>query len=185
MTLGEVVGHLFVGSHHVFVGLTRFGHDVEVGPEFDGTGGDIGVEAPTLEGGEHGLEDHPAQGSPVGLFLRFAETAVAPVHGVRLGQTPFQRSVLVVDLLHDGGHQLELVDHDRHPVAVGRGVGLEQGRVVGPAARDDVFDLPGPPGFVGHVGVIEICAHLVLVDPTQLAVHQRLVRVVAHALVAQ
>ena len=82
VTLGEVVGHLVIGGHHVLVGLAGAGHDVEVGPQLDGTGGDVGVQAPALEGREHGLEDHPAQRSPVGFLLGFTQTTVAPVHGV-------------------------------------------------------------------------------------------------------
>ena len=185
MPLGEVVGHLLVGGHHVFVGPAGAGHDVEVGAQFDRPGGDVGVQATALEGREHRLEDHAPQRGPVGLLLGFTEAPVSPVHGVRLGQAPLERAVFVVDLLHDGGHELELVDHHRDPVADDGRVGLQQGGVVGPSARDHILDLAGPAGLVGHVGVIEIGAHLVLIDPAQFPVHQGLVRIVPHALVTQ
>jgi len=53
------------------------------------------------------------------------------------------------------------------------------------SAGDHILNLARPPGFVSHVGVIQIRSHLVLVDPPQLAVHQGFMRVVAHAFVAQ
>src|SRR5438067_9634004 len=97
----------FVFLRLLFVSLIRLWDDVEIGAElkhpFDG----IYYQPPPLKTELHALIYHPAQRYEILLvdlggigFSRF-QTLRRPVDRMRLWQTPFERPVALVHLLHE------------------------------------------------------------------------------------
>ncbi|OQB89054.1 MAG: hypothetical protein BWX84_02601 [Verrucomicrobia bacterium ADurb.Bin118] len=113
------------------------------------------------------------------------QTARGPVDGVGLGQPPFQRPVPVIHLFHEDRVHFIHVGEQVEPLEIRGRLRMQERVEIGPAVAKYPGHLGRPLLLVVHVGVIEIVAHLVLKEPTQLAVKQGLVGVVVQALVAQ
>ena len=119
------------------------------------------------------------------LLVGFLQPDHRPVNRARFRQPPLHRAVQLVRLFHHGGIHLQLVAEELDALTRLRGLRVEQLVVVRPAATEHARDFLRPLVFIDEMRIIEVLPHLVLEEPGELAVEQRLLGIIADALIAQ
>ena len=138
-----------------------------------------------MEGHHHRLKDVSTEHADIAGAASLAEAACGPVDGVGLGESPFERAVGVVDLLHEGRFQLVPFDEVLDACDCLRGLGVEEGIVVRVSAADGFVHGLGPVCLVREVGVVEVRAHLVVEVAGELGMDVDGVGIVLQAFVAE
>ena len=101
------------------------------------------------------------------------------------GQAPFERAVALVHFFHHPRVHLIFIGQQAKPMPGVGGLRIDEFVEVWFDLSKHSRHFVGPFLLVIHVGVIQVLAHFVLEKPAQLAIEERLIGVVAQALVAQ
>ena len=108
-----------------------------------------------------------------------------PINSVGFRQAPFERPVTVIGLFHFTRVHFVVDAKAFGSRAASFGGGVDQFVEIRTARSKEIIHRPGPFMFIDHVRVVHILAHLELEEPGQFAVHQRISRIIAQAIVAK
>jgi len=139
----------------------------------------------------HGLIDDASQGDQI-LSLDFRripfrgfQALSGPVNGMGLGQTPFDRSILLVHFLHENRIHLVFLGQQTGAIGLVGSLRIDEFVEVGFLLCEYDGHLIGPLLLVINARIIEIGAHFVLEKPGELAVEKSFIWIIPEPIIAK